>query len=117
MSDQQELRCNYHCAAEVVRSRQRTGQPIPEWLRRHYNRLDAEVRVSQSRHEIDCGVDDAAQSEHPDQIGTREAATMLKLSKRQVQRLAGPLGGRIVGAAWVFNRDAVTDYAERRDHA
>ena len=41
-----DLHAALYVAAEVIRSRQRTGQPVPTWLRRHFNRLDTEIRRS-----------------------------------------------------------------------
>jgi hypothetical protein len=51
-----ELRVNLYCAAEVVRSRRRNGQRIPDWLRRHHDHLDARFRASMSQlgHGIGC---------------------------------------------------------------
>ncbi|CPR11950.1 hypothetical protein BN971_03243 [Mycobacterium bohemicum DSM 44277] len=51
-------------------------------------------------------------------ITAKEAAEVLGLSKRQCQRIAADLGGRIVGGRWLFGRAAVSEYAEgRRDDA
>lgn len=105
----------YYCAAALVRARQRTGEPIPQWLRQHYDRLDAQVRVSRPGHESGS---DTGQSEPDELISAREAAMIIGCSKRQVQRLASDLdGARIVDGRWLFRRDAVQDYAEGRNHA
>jgi hypothetical protein len=109
------LQCNYRCAAEVYRSRQLSGQPIPEWLKRHYARLHAEI-LSSTRRETDCDTDEDGQSVH-EWLISREVATMLQISPRQVQRLAGELGGRLIGGRWVFNRSAVEAHAVRTDRA
>jgi hypothetical protein len=109
------LQCNYRCAAEVYRNRQLSGQPIPGWLKRHYTRLHAEI-LSRTRRETDCDTDEDGQLAH-EWLGSREVATMLLLSPRQVQRHAGELGGRLIGGRWMFNRSATEAHAERRDHA
>lgn len=50
-----------------------------------------------------------------DTIGTVEAASILGLSNRQVQRLAADLDGRFIGGCWCFDRLAVESYAHHRD--
>jgi hypothetical protein len=115
----------YYCVAAVIRGRQRTGEPIPEWLRRHFEQLDAVIRdgssdsaarASRSGHELS---DHATQLEcdgstSSELIGAREAAEILGLSKRQVQRLAGDLDGQVVGGRWLYKRTIVCEYAEAR---
>lgn len=105
------LHAAYHCAAEVIRRRRLTGQPVPAWLRQHYAELDAAVRMSRSGHESDSAT---AELEPVDQITANEAAAIVGKSKRQTQRLAADLGGRIVGGRWLFDRAAVTEYAANR---
>ena len=105
------LRADYYCVAEVVRHRQRTGEPIPDWLCRHFDRLDAEIRVSESGHESDS---DTGQLEQDELITAREVSQMLGCSKRQAQRLASDLEAQIVGGRWLFRRSSVADYAEGR---
>ena len=100
-----------YCAAAVIRSRQRNGEPIPEWLRRHSDRLDAEIRMSESGHESDS---DTGQFDQDELITAREVSQMLGCSKRQAQRLASDLEAEIVGGRWLFRRSAVTEYVEGR---
>ena len=107
-----DLHAALYVAAEVIRSRQRTGQPVPTWLRRHFNRLDTEIRVLQSGHESDG---DTGQSDQEQLITAREAAAILGCSKRQAQRLAADLDGQIVGGRWLFKLNTVTKYAQGRD--
>jgi hypothetical protein len=98
------LQACYFCVAEVIRTRRRVGAPIPGWMRAHYDQLDTEIRgMSRRRHkipEIGCG-----QPQSDEWIGVRETAEILKLSKRQVQRIASDLGGQLISGRWVFNRD------------
>lgn len=109
-----QLRAAYYCAAEVVRARTLSGQPIPSWLRRHYTDLDSTIRtLSESGHESDGAAEQLASEEL---ITAREAAAMLGRSKRQVQRLAADLDGRLVGGRWLFNPAVVRDYAEKLRH-
>jgi hypothetical protein len=51
----------------------------------------------------------------PCEISTADASGLLGLSERRTRQL-GPLLGRRVGRAWLFDRDAVLDYrlASRR---
>jgi hypothetical protein len=106
----------YYCAAALIRSRRRTGEPIPDWLRQHHAQLDAEIRASMSRsgHESACGQGQLRQEEL---ISAREAAEILSISKRQAQRLACDLDGRIVGARWLFKKATVIEYAEGKRNA
>ncbi len=107
-----DLHAAYYCAAEVMRARQRTGQPIPEWLRRHYQTLDHAIRASRPRHENHTG------SEQSDmKLTAKEVAGMVDLSKRQVQRRATEFGGELVGGRWLFDAAAVREHLEGRDCA
>ena len=83
-------------------------------------RACVELQMSQKRHflasntvaEAGCNGQDGAEP-----IGVSEAAVILSLSPRQVQRLAaqnGDLGGIRVGHAWALDRRAVLALAERR---
>jgi Helix-turn-helix domain len=109
-----ELRAAYYCVAEVVRRRQLSGQPIPHWLRRHFDRLDAEVRLSRSGQDSDSTVGQLVPSgpTSPSLISAYEAAQILGISKRQVQRLAADLDGEIVAGRWLFKRETVQTYAK-----
>jgi hypothetical protein len=103
----------YHCAAAVIRSRQRTGAPIPEWLRRHYSRLDTQIRgLSESGHE--SGQSDCVAGQSNATISAREAAAILECSKRQVQRLAADIGGEFICGRWLFKLAAVKAYKEEK---
>lgn len=109
-----ELRQLLYCAAEELRARQRGKPPGPQpWLRNLVRRLELEVAVSgsRSRHQTDCG---EPQSDADERISARQAATMLGLSKRQVQRLAADLDGEIIDGRWLFSRTAAEDYAKGR---
>ncbi|GJO29992.1 hypothetical protein NJB1507_37700 [Mycobacterium marinum] len=107
------LRAAYYCAAEVMRHRSRTGQPLPAWLRQHFAALDAAVRMSRSGHGFHGGAAQLVQ----DEVTAQEAADMLGCSKRQALRLAADLDGRLVGGRWLFPRSAVEQYAAERNQA
>lgn len=106
----EKVRVDYYCAAEVVRTRRRIGQPIPGWLRRHYEQLEAEVRMSRTRQQIGC--DGPSLNMMDKWIGSPEAAAVLGWSKRQVQRHAADLDGQIISGRWLFREAAVRQYAE-----
>jgi len=112
MTDDEHLRASYYCAAALIRTRQRSGEPIPEWLRRHYRRLDA--AMSRPGHESGS---DGEQLEDDTLITARETAELPGKSKRQCQRIAADLDGKIIGGRWLFSRAAVIDYAEEKGHA
>lgn len=59
----------------------------------------------------------SAQWNPMDEITTREAADMLDLSVRQIQRLAPALGGRKRGGVLLVDRDAVAVLAQERQEA
>ena len=108
-----DVRAAYHCAAAVIRTRQRSGQPIPRWFRAHFERIDAEIRrMSLCGHEIDCAARQDGQSSHADWISTADVARHLGLSPRQVQRLAPELDAQRVSGRLLFDRDKVIMYAE-----
>ncbi|KZS79940.1 hypothetical protein B4U45_18340 [Mycobacterium persicum] len=110
-----DTECAYYCAAHLIRHRQRSGQPIPEWLRRHYDRLDAEIRVmSAAGHESGRA---AAELEKRELVTAEEAAAVLGISKRQVRRLASDLDGQLIGGRWLFRLCDVQTYAEGRQSA
>lgn len=44
-----------------------------------------------------------------------EAARRLGLSKRQTQRLAPKLGGRIIGGRWLLDAEAVAEHSKGQD--
>jgi hypothetical protein len=100
-----------YCAAELIRDRQRRGQPVPNWLRQHLARCEAAVAVSRSGHEFD-GV--PSQLDPDNLIDAREVARMLGISKRQAQRLAHDIDGLIISGRWVFRKATVMEYAEAR---
>jgi hypothetical protein len=122
VNDFDELRASYYCAAELIRSRQRIGQPIPEWLRKHLNQLDEQIRSANLQDQVRKAksrpglqsASDAGQLEPQDLITAREVAMILGCSKRHAVRLACDLDGRIIGNRWLFNRNTVIDYAEEK---
>lgn len=93
------------CYAEIAQ-RRRYGTPIPEWLRHLYGRLDNAVRYPEH-----ADHQNNAQSEL---IDARAAATILGTSEREVRRIASSLDGRLIGRQWVFQRAAVTEYANNK---
>jgi hypothetical protein len=103
-----EVRTVYWCFSVLIRGRR---HDVPRPVADLYDRLDAEIRlVSRPRHgvpETGCG-----QQQSDAWIGCRETAEILKLSKRQVQRIASDLGGQLISGRYVFDRDTV--HAERR---
>lgn len=102
--------------AHATKTGGRVSDQVVE-IHRVLNLATAEVR----RIESDTGHDDLARLGvggsfgGEDLIGSREAAEVLSVSKRQVQRLAPNLGGRLAGGRWVFDRAAVEAYAADRE--
>ncbi|KMV22378.1 helix-turn-helix domain-containing protein [Mycobacterium heckeshornense] len=111
--DETDLRAAYFCVAEVVRRRRLSGQPIPSWLRGHFDRLDRAVRAaaaSTSGHESGC----AEQELQQQWLTATQAAQALGVSARHVRRLAADLDGQLVGGRWLFPAAAVSEYAAER---
>jgi hypothetical protein len=50
-------------------------------------------------------------------VTIEQAATMLELSKRQTQRLAPQLGGKIIAGRWLLDADAIAEHLEGRKTA
>jgi hypothetical protein len=112
--DDEQTRIAYYVASEILRSRRRLGQPIPQWLFAHYKQLDAAYRgMSPRRHDGPEIGADAPQSGHADLMGTRQVADMLGLSARQVRCRADQLGGVRVCGRLLFMRESVVNYRKR----
>lgn len=103
----QDLRAALYCCAEVVRSRQRTGQPISDWLRRHYNQFNAEIRLPARGHQNSCD------TEESDTLSTMQVAEMLRRPERWVRRHRELLGAHKDGDRWRYPRTAVAEYERR----
>ena len=109
--DEWETRAAYRLAADVVRAKNLHREPIEAWLTILYNRLETRIRMSRARQETARG---SAESDVQDGwIGSPQAAAILGWSKRQVQRLASDLDGRIASGRWIFRESVVREYKER----
>jgi hypothetical protein len=107
-----EVRVAYHCVATVIRARrQDISRPVSDL----FDRLEAEFHrmLSPERHGTDTGASDPESS----RIGAGQAAELLGLSTRTIQRNANALRGELVSGTWVFDRDTVLEYSERRRSA
>ncbi|ULP45942.1 hypothetical protein [Mycolicibacter virginiensis] len=104
-----DIRAAYFCVAAVIRGRELHNHEVPPPVRALFNRLDAEVRMSRTRHE---SASDGRQSKHQDLIGVAEAAAVLGWSTRKVQRLAADLDGEMITGRWIFSKSKVDQYRE-----
>ncbi|MGQ4618447.1 hypothetical protein [Nocardia sp. R7R-8] len=105
-----EIRAAYYCLSEMMRHRRRAGLPIPDSVRRLYDKLDWEIRF---------GTEPSFSpvAEIPDAIGTDEAARILCMSKRYVRQIASDFDGVRISGTWHFSRRAVEEYANmQRKH-
>jgi helix-turn-helix protein len=103
-----DLKMSHYCAT-VTDAWTAPDHPIRRWLPAHLEKLAAELAMSHLGHQSDS---DPAEL-HPDEpITAAQAAAILGLSRRQVQRIARTLDGRIVCGRWLFNKQTVIDYAE-----
>ncbi len=108
----------YYLASVGLRAVRRGTTPIPSrflLLQAELAAAAAEVRASATGHNDGAPVAPQPHSTREDTIGTTEAASILRLSNRQVQRLAADLDGRLIGGCWCFDRLAVASYAAHRD--
>lgn len=109
---ERELRLALHCCNEELRARNRGKPPGPQsWLVGLVRALELEV-VTMSRSRQDpmpvppC-------SEHEELVGSREAATILGWTVRQVQRHAADLDAqKLPSGQLVFQRGIVNEYRE-----
>ena len=108
----------YYLLSVGLRDTRRGGAAVPSrflQLQAELAAAAAEVRASATGQHDGAPVAPQPHSEGEDNIGTAEAASILGLSNRQVQRLAADLDGHHVGGCWCFDRLAVESYAHHRD--
>jgi hypothetical protein len=103
-----DLKMSHFCA-RVTDAVTASDHPIRQWLPAHLDSLTAELTASDLGHQSDS---DTAELELDELITAAQAATIIGRSRRQVQRIALSLDGRIVCGRWLFNRQTVLDYAE-----
>lgn len=100
-----------YALGHFVHERDRAGRGVPAEVRAAHCWLNT---MSSTRHEESC---DYTELDHDDLIGTAEAAALLGLTQRQVQRLKNDLGGAQLSGRFIFARRQVVEYAEaRREH-
>jgi helix-turn-helix protein len=107
-----EVQAAYYAVAGFIRQCNLGGRRPPPEVEHVFRRFDSHVRLSRGRHESGCAADDESLSEDETWIGSPEAAEILAWSKRQVQRHANELCGRIIGGRWLFRESDVIDYME-----
>ncbi len=108
----------YYLLSVGLRDTRRGGAAVPSrflQLQAELAAAAAEVRASATGQHDGAPVAPQPHSAREDTIGTAEAARILRLSHRQVQRLAADLDGRFIGGCWCFDRCAVVSYAAHRD--
>jgi hypothetical protein len=102
-----EVRVAYYCLATMIRARRDVPGPVADL----FDRLHTEFhRMSQPRHEITEETGDPGSSKW---IGTSEAAALLGLHDRTIQRSAEKLGGEVVSGVLVFDRATVVAHKDR----
>ncbi|WP_407689367.1 helix-turn-helix domain-containing protein [Mycobacterium sp. HUMS_1102779] len=101
-----DLQCAYRCAAEVVRRRRLTGEPIPPWLNRYYVQLDTKIRMSAR------GQQNSLNTDQSDTLSSMEVAQLIGRNDRWVRRHRDELGGIQQGDRWRFPRTAVEHWKE-----
>jgi hypothetical protein len=107
-----DLQVALRCVSELLDTRRLLGAPIPAWLVEHHRRVAAAYRGIMST--VGQGtVTDTAQSGH-EFISARQAADIIGLSRRQIQRIGADLDGRIVDGRWLYPLNTVREYAEGR---
>ncbi|AMY53425.1 hypothetical protein [Rhodococcoides fascians] len=110
----------YWLVSVGIRAVERNGHPIrPDAYRLQQVLRSCRDDASAARHDDVAEPADVALSAE-NFIGTAEAALILGRSRRQVQRIATSLGGRIINGGWQFDANAVEAYQadadERRKH-
>lgn len=104
----------YYLICAGIRYTRRNGY-TPDRFRALQETLgNAAAAAAHPRHRDDAPTPEIAHSPPDELIGAQEAAHMLGLSKRQVQRIARSLDGRLAAGRWVFDRAAVAAYHAHR---
>ena len=81
----------------------RFGRPMPATVSRARGILDRALSSAMSLERQEFGSDDAESDSGS--IGTDEAAELLGVTRRTIQRNAELLGGQRISGAWIFDRD------------
>ena len=81
----------------------RWGRPMPQTVTRARGILDRAMNcvMSLERHNSESDSEES----NSENIGSDEAAKLLGVHKRTIQRKAESLGGQRISGAWVFDRD------------
>ena len=87
----------------LVDSWVRWGRPEPPSVSRARGILDRTMTSAMSLQRREIGADD--EESDSGNIGSAEAAQLLGVTRRTIQRNAECLGGQRISGAWVFDRD------------
>jgi excisionase family DNA binding protein len=111
----------YRATLDGIARRRRDGMPVTDLLElARALRRAHDAAMSRPRHELATPSDDPPRwngQDLSDRLSVADAATFLRLSRRQVQRLAkspGGLGAVRVGRTWALDRALVLALAEER---
>ncbi len=85
----------------------RFGRPLPATVVRARGILDRTLTCAMSLQRQEFEADEG--ESNSDYIGVREAAGLLGVTRRTVQRNAIALGGQLVSGSWVFGRNEVEE--------
>ena len=105
----------YYLVAAGIRYTRHNGHPIPARFETLLTVIGEQRAKSQPGQ---CDTLTPAPRQHcetEELIGSQQAADILGVSKRQTQRLAADLDGRLAGGHWVFDKKAVEAYAAQRN--
>jgi hypothetical protein len=81
----------------------RFGRPMPPTVARARGILDKAMSCAMSLERQGIGSD--SEESNSENIGSDEAAKLLGVHKRTIQRNAELLGGQRISGTWVFDRD------------
>jgi hypothetical protein len=98
-----DLKIALRCVSELLDGRRLRGAPIPQWLRDHHRRVEAEFLTST-----------LSASGQEQRISALDAAQLLGMSARNVRRKRDKLDGQKHGRDWTFSGRAVEQYARER---
>lgn len=107
-----DLQGALYCCNELIDRRARAGIPVPSWMARLAGHLNLAALVSDAGHETSS---EPTSLESEELIGSVQAALLLGISPRQLQRLAADLDGQKVCGRWAFQASIVREYAKGRD--
>ncbi|ORW85975.1 hypothetical protein AWB92_26730 [Mycobacterium sp. IEC1808] len=105
-----DLEAAFYVVERFIEGLRAGGPPVPKQVNAWFLKVRLAWEMSGCGHENDDAPPELAQ----ELIDTAEVASVLNVTTRQVRRLVNDLDGRKHAGVWLFPRQTVIEYAERR---